>query len=214
MVKGLTLRSLPMAAIALAAAGFATLAVDKLANSPALLAHTATPTAPLSSASTAGDLPDVAIETADGTRTSFAAIGGQLRIATLFYSHCPGVCPMTIEAVRGIERQLSVEQRDRLSFVLLSLDPARDSPAALRELARERGITSPRWLLGRTSENDARQFASAAHIQYRALSDGSIDHSTAIVLVDARGRLLARTNDAGDTTELVAAVRRAFGGNP
>ena len=117
---------------------------------------------------------------------------------------------MTFAALRGIESQLTAQQRARLSFILVSLDPARDSPQTLRALAAERGVNSPRWLLGRTSEADAQAFASAAGIEFRPLSDGSIDHSTALVLVDSRGHMLARTSDTGDTSVFVGAVRRAL----
>jgi protein SCO1/2 len=210
MVKTRVLRCFQVLAVAFAVSGLVTQAVESIGHSSAMLAQVASPAAPSRSRATAADLPDVAIETADGTRTSFAATGGRVRIATMFYSHCPGVCPLTIDALRAIDRQFTAQQRARLNFVLLSLDPARDSPQALRSLAVERGLTSSRWLLGRTSESDARAFAAAAHIQYRTLSDGSIDHSTGFVLVDGQGRLLDRVSDAGDTTEFVVAVRRAL----
>ena len=216
MVKGLTLRPLPVLATAIAVAGLVAVAVDDTVGSSIqrlLQARVAAPDETSSVTSMAGELPDVAIETADGTRTSLAATGGQVRIATMFYSHCPGVCPMTIESLRGVEHQLSAEQRARLGFILLSLDPARDSPGALRSLARKHGIVSSRWVLGRTSESDARAFASAARIRYRHLSDGSIDHSSALVLIDAQGRLLARTSGEGVNTEFVTAVRSALQGS-
>lgn len=203
MVKGLTLRAIPVLAAAFAVSAVVTMTAGTMGHPLVMLPQTNTPPV-------RGDLPDVAIETAGGTHMQFASTAGQVRIATMFYSHCPGVCPMTIETLRRIEGQLSVEQRRRLGVVLLSLDPARDSPQALRTLARERGIQSPRWVLGRTSESDARAFATAAHIRYRPLSDGSIDHSTALVLLDAQGHVVARTSDAGDTSEFVETVRRAL----
>lgn len=208
MVKTQAVRCFQVLAVAFAVSALVTQAVERIGHSCAMLAQIASPAAP--SRSSAIELPDVAIETADGTHTSFGATSGRVRIATMFYSHCPGVCPLTIDALRAIDRQLTAQQRARLIFVLLSLDPPRDSPQALRSLAVERGLTSSRWLLGRTSASDARAFAAAAHIQYRTLSDGSVDHSTGFVLVDGQGRLLDRVSDAGDTTEFVAAVRRAL----
>jgi protein SCO1 len=210
MVKGVTLRSLQVLVAAFAVAGIATLAVDGMSDSVALVSPLTPSAATFRDGATHADLPDVAIEAADGSRTSFAASGGRVRIATMFYSHCPGVCPMTIDTLRALDRQLTAEQQSKLSFVLLSLDPARDAPQALHSLAVERGIDSPRWLLGRTSEREARQFAAAAHLQYRPLSDGSIDHSSTLVLVGARGQLLSRASDAGDTTEFLATVRSAL----
>jgi protein SCO1/2 len=210
MTKGLALGSIPVLAMAFAICGYVSLAIYKVHESSALLAQTPSMTPSSSSNAAMGDLPDVAIEAADGTHTSFAATAGTVRIATMLYAHCPGVCPATIEALRGIERELTPQQQKKLTFVLLSLDPARDSPQALRSLARQRGITSPRWLLGRTSEHDAQAFAAAVGLRFRSLSDGSFDHSTTLALIDPRGRLLARASDTGDTLEFVAAARHAL----
>ncbi|HEY6924347.1 MAG TPA: SCO family protein [Steroidobacteraceae bacterium] len=210
MVKSLVLRCLQVFAIAFALSSLTTLALNESNDSSSMLASLSAPTKAAPGAAVTADLPDVAMETADGSWTSFAATGGRVRIATMIYSHCPGVCPLTIDALRSIDRQLTAEQRAGLSFVLLSLDPARDSPQALRAFAAERGLSSSHWILGRTSEQDARAFAKAAHIQYRTLSDGSIDHSSAFVLVDESGRVLSRVSDEGDTTEFVAAARRAL----
>lgn len=210
MIKGLVLRCLQVFAIAFAISSLTTLALGGGGTSSSVLSDLTSPAEATPGGTVVAGLPDVAIETADGTRTSFAATGGRVRIATMLYSHCPGVCPLTIGALKGIDRQLTAQQRARLSFVLLSLDPARDSPQALRSLAVERGLTSSHWILGRTSEEDARSFAAATQIRYRALSDGSIDHSTALVLIDASGRVLDRVSDAADTTEFVAAARRAL----
>lgn len=158
-----------------------------------------------------GELPDVQIETASGERTSFAATNGRVRIATMFYAHCPGVCPMTIASLQRLESQLNPAERARVQFVLLSLDPARDSPQVLRSLARTRGIESPAWLIGRTSPQDAQRFAAAANIRYRRLSDGSVDHSSAVLLLDARGNVVSRASDADEPTSLLAALRGELG---
>jgi protein SCO1 len=210
MVKTMVLRCLQVFAIAFVLSCLATLSLDRSDHASAMLNSLTSPTETYPSTAVASELPNVAMETTDGTRTSFAATGGHVRIATMFYSHCPGVCPLTIDALKGIDRQLTAQQRTRLSFVLLSLDPARDSPQTLRSLALERGLTSSHWILGRTSEEDARSFAAFTHIRYRALSDGSIDHSSALVLLDEQGRVLARVSDEADMTEFVAAARRAL----
>src|SRR5581483_12213846 len=123
MVKGLVFRFLPLSLAAFAFGG-AVAVVTTDHGSSALRFLEGTSSVPLPAY--AGDLPDVALETSDGTRTSFAATNGHVRIATLFYSHCPGVCPMTLETLRGIEGQLTQEQRSKLNVVLISVDPSRD----------------------------------------------------------------------------------------
>jgi protein SCO1/2 len=160
---------------------------------------------PVGEIAAVGDLPNVSIQTSTGEQTTLAATNGHVRIATMFYAHCPGVCPRTLGMLRQIDARLSERQRSQLNFILLSLDPARDSPGDLRQF-----VQGPRWLVGRTSEADVRSFAAAAHIQYRSLSDGSIDHSTALVLLDEQGRVLARAGDTDNLTDFTAAVRQAL----
>jgi protein SCO1 len=156
-----------------------------------------------------GDLPDIEIETASGARTTFSATDGQVRVATLFYTHCPGVCPLTIDKLQQIAEQLPLEQRAKLNFVLLSLDPARDDPTQLRALAAERALPASHWLIGRASPAATAAFAKAVHLDYRALSDGSIDHSSSLVLLNERGRVLARATAESDLTGFVTAVQQA-----
>jgi protein SCO1/2 len=59
-----------------------------------------------------------------------------------------------------------------------------------------------------------RQVAAVLGIRYRQLADGEFNHTSALVLVDARGRILARTETLGSKPDpaFVAAVRKAVGG--
>lgn len=211
MRKILTPRVTPLLALTFALAGSVGLISRQSGDTPLVARQVAVTPAVSNVAGAVTDaLPDVAIETASGAHTHFAATDGYVRVVTLFYSHCPGVCPMTIDTLRDIDRKLSAQQRAKLHFVLLSLDPARDTPAALRTVAVEREIDSRRWLLGRTAAQDVAAVAAAARIQYRPLSDGSIDHSTALVLLDTNGRVLTRTGDVDDPAAFVTAVRAAI----
>ena len=206
MPKALAL-SLQTLVAGLAVSILIALSISQLAFRPLFAESTAWEASP---AASVGDFPDVAIESSTGTHTTFAATNGHVRVATMFYAHCPGVCPMTFQELRQIEGQLSAVQRARLNFVLLSLDPTHDSPADLRELARQHGMSGPGWLVGRTSEAETGSFAAATGIQYRHLSNGSIDHSSALVLLDEQGHIRARMADSADTANFVAAVHHAL----
>lgn len=153
---------------------------------------------------------DAPIETASGGATTFAKGAGRTRIVTMFYASCPMACPMTIGTLRKLDAELSSAERARLDVLLLSIDPARDTPGALARLAQEHRITDVRWTLARASPSDTRKLAAALGIQYRALDNGDFDHASTLVLLDAKGRMLTRSNRLGDPApEFLAAVRRA-----
>jgi protein SCO1/2 len=206
MVSALVSRYLPLSVAAFALAGMMAVGITDR-NSIAPASELTTIYAPIPAH--VGDLPDVALETAAGTRTTFAATNGHVRISSVFYSHCPGVCPALLETLRGIEEGLTQEQRSKLNFVLMSLDPTRDTPSQMRAIAAQHGIQSNRWLMGRTSPADLAAFAAAIHVRYRSLSDGSIDHSNSLVLLNEQGAVVARWSDGESLTQFDNAVRQA-----
>ena len=90
-------------------------------------------------ASPAAPLPDDSLYRLDDTLTDQAgkdftlADGrGGPRIVTMFYASCRFVCPLIVDSAKGIDRSLSATERDRLGYLLVSIDPARDDPAALK----------------------------------------------------------------------------------
>jgi len=149
------------------------------------------------------------IETADGTVTSLAATNGRVRIASLFYTHCPRMCPLTIATLQSIERTLTGAERARLAVVLLSLDPARDSPAQLAALRSERGLDGARWLLGRTAPQSVPQLSAAFATRITRSAAGGIDHTPALLLLDEHGAVLARTTNVTDIDPVFAVALRA-----
>ncbi len=100
---------------------------------------------------------------------------------------------MLFEAIKNVEAALPAESRQRLSVGLISLDPKRDTPAALKKTASQRGADETRWRLYRAEEADVRKLAATLGIQFRQLSGGEFNHSTVLILLDAQGRVIART---------------------
>ena len=57
----------------------------------------------------------------------------------------------------------------------------------MAQLAHEYRIPSP-WRLVSPQPNDLRALANVLNIQYHAREDGSINHESVLVLLDAQGR--------------------------
>lgn len=135
--------------------------------------------------------------------------GGPVLIA-MFYTSCPYMCPLIVESIRRTEHALEGDARARLRVVLVSFDSARDTPPVLNATAEMRHIDLARWTLARAEPADVRRLAAVLDVQYRALPDGSFNHSGVMTLLDADGRIAARTDMLGDVdTEFLAAVRKA-----
>jgi protein SCO1/2 len=148
-----------------------------------------------------------------GKAVAWQQMRGKPRIATMFYSSCPFMCPLIIESGKGIDKALSPAERSKLGFVLVSLDPKRDTPQALAALARKRGIDLTRWTLLRPAARDVRPLAGVLDVRYRALADGEFNHTSVLILLDAQGRILARTENIGPAPDpdFLRAVHKALG---
>jgi cytochrome oxidase Cu insertion factor (SCO1/SenC/PrrC family) len=156
----------------------------------------------------------VAFMTADGQMTNIADSNGQVRIVTMLYTHCPGLCPMSVATLQRIETQLTPAQKSRFSVIALTLDPEQDSVARLREFRASRRIDSNHWIIGRPSVEGVRQMASELGVSYRVLDDGTVDHQGAFVLLDKSGRVLVRSTETQRLDrQFLVAVQSALAGN-
>lgn len=147
-----------------------------------------------------------------GGAFDFASLRGQPRLVTMFYTSCPYMCPLIIDTARMTEHELDAPQRAKLGVLMVSFDAGRDDPAALKSQARKRKVDTTRWTLARADAAGVRKLAAILGIQYRRLDDGEFNHSSVLILLDAEGRIAARSETMGKTDpEFVAAIRKVLG---
>ena len=96
----------------------------------------------------------------------------------------------------------------------LAADPlgARDDPEALQSVARKRKLDASHWSLASPAPDNVRGVAGVLGVRYRQLADGEFNHTSALVLLDRDGRVVARTEQIGSQVdpEFVAEVRRVL----
>ena len=157
---------------------------------------------------------DLPLTDSAGRTADWQQLRGKPRLVSMFYTSCQYICPLIVQSGKAVERQLTPAQRAKLGVALISMDPARDTPEALKKVVSDRKIDAGRWLLASPRSNDVRQVAAVLGIRYRQLADGEFNHTSALVLVDAQGRILARTETLGSKPDpaFVATVRKAVGG--
>ncbi len=172
------------------------LARDPLSLAAVLVAAALALVAPAPAAELPGDsiyrLP-VALTDQAGKPATLERYRGQPVVISMFYASCPHVCPMLISTVQRMERELAPDRRGRLRVLMVSLDPDRDSPAVLAELAARHHADLARWTFAQTGAGSVRKLAALLDIQYRQLPDGEFNHATVVTLLDADGRIVAHT---------------------
>ena len=104
--------------------------------------------------------------------------------------------------------------RSKIDVLLVSIDPDHDSPDKLKIVADKRKLDTPRWTLARTEADHVRKLAAVLDIQYRALADGEFNHSSALILLDTQGRIVARSDKIGAADPALAAALQRLVATP
>ena len=127
----------------------------------------------------------------NGQPTTEAALKGQWNAVFFGFTYCPDVCPGTLQALAAASDQLGPKAKD-LRIVFISVDPDRDKPQAVKDFLS--GPTLPKTILGLTGTPEQTAAAARAYrVYYKKAGDGpdySVDHSTAVYLMDPKGRFV------------------------
>jgi protein SCO1 len=138
-----------------------------------------------------------------GTVRLLETFRGHPVLITMFYGTCPVACPLLTSDLKRLERQVPEPLRSQVRILMVSFDPARDTPSALRAIKHERGLDDARWTLASAGDDEARELAGVLNIKYRKLDNGAFFHSSVIVLLDRQGRPRARVDGADKDVSVV-----------
>jgi len=140
---------------------------------------------------------DAALTDQSGAARKLDLYRGHPVLVTLFYASCQATCPLIVDTLRATERELTEKQRAGLRVLMISSDPQRDTPAALKNLAQERHLDTTRWTLAHADAGTVRNVAALLNVQYRQLPSGEFNHSTVIALLSPRGEIEATSSTLG-----------------
>ena len=120
-----------------------------------------------------------------GQPVSLATFRGRPVVLTFAYASCHASCPLLIERLKALEAR---RPRAEVAFVVVSLDPERDTPAALAAAAAHWGL-GPRWHLLSGDPTTVRRVVRDYRVQWAPLPDGEIAHENVVAFIDRAGRL-------------------------
>lgn len=153
-----------------------------------------------------GQVPDFHLLSQTGAPFDRQSLNGKIWIADFIFTNCTGSCPRMTSRLARIQPLLAEFPDVRL--VSFSVDPKRDTPAALADYARRYRAQPGLWffLTGDQKTLDAldRRSFMLGNV------DGSLEHSTRFVLVDRQGKIRGYYGAAEDdpTPGLIVDIRR------
>ena len=85
---------------------------------------------------------DVTLTDQNGRAFHLADLRGQPVLISMFYSSCQMVCPMIFETIHATLAKGGKPAQDGVRVVMITVDPERDTPAALTSSASATGTTA------------------------------------------------------------------------
>lgn len=150
-------------------------------------AHATTPDRPL---------PDASIYLATATWTDqqgrearLADLRGQPVVLSMIYTRCGYACPTLVRDMQRIEERLPEKLRAEVHYVLISMDPAHDTPETLAQFAQTHRLAGGRWTLLTGHPADVRFLAALLGVRYQQEASGGISHTNQITVLDAEGAI-------------------------
>jgi len=139
--------------------------------------------------------------TIDGKDTT-----GRIVVADFFYTHCPSICPLMTRNMKRLQNtikkatDINGRTTELVQFISFSIDPERDSVAALKKWADRFQIDPSNWWL-LTGDKQTIYDLSLKHMNL-GVQDPKIDsafpHTDIFVLIDKNGVIRVRRDQLGN----------------
>lgn len=129
----------------------------------------------------------------EGGRISLEELRGRVVVLTGVYASCGFTCPMILGQARRAVEALSPAQREAVTVVAVSLDPARDTPEVLAGMAAAQGVSAPSFRLATGDPPTVERLLDRMGIERRRdPATGVIDHSNLFLILDRKGKVAYR----------------------
>ena len=130
----------------------------------------------------------------DGALVDEHALSERIVVLNFMFTRCPSACPRLTQLLRETFDLLPSETRRQVQFLSISVDPAHDQPAALKDFARKHRADLAAWRFARLDERDLSLLSERLAVFEPGSRAEPSAHSMAIYLFDRRGRPRQRYN--------------------
>lgn len=145
----------------------------------------------------------------NGNEIVLEDLKGNIVVVAMIYTTCQAACPRLVADMRHIEKTINVKNKDKIKFLLVSIDPETDTPAKMKQFAIDNEMDGDQWLFLASNEEDTREFAATLAVNYKRISPIDFSHSNIISLFNAQGELVYQQEGLGiDYSPTIEAIEK------
>lgn len=133
-----------------------------------------------------------------GNTFALDSLAGKNQVVVMAYTSCQHTCPILVQSMKQMYKEMTPEARAQTEFLLATLDTERDTAEVMKNFA-EHNELGDNWRLIRSSEASTRMLANTLNIKYQFADNGDINHSNLISVLDKEGRLVAQGVGVADS---------------
>lgn len=133
----------------------------------------------------------------EGRELELKELRGDVLVMVMIYTSCKAACPRLVADMRHIRERVNTEHKERVKYVLVSIDPETDTPERLKEFAKENQMDDNQWVFLRSSEENTREFAAVLAVNYKKITPIDFSHSNIISVFNTEGELVYQQEGLG-----------------
>ena len=145
----------------------------------------------------------------DGHTVTDASLRGKWTLIYFGYTHCPDACPTALQDIANAFDQLGPNQRHAVQAMFITVDPARDTPAVMKDYVA--GFNA--GIVGLTGSESAITQAEKGYRVFAAKhptkdGDYEMDHSSIIYVMDPNGRFVANFTHESSPDQIAGRLKQ------
>ena len=133
----------------------------------------------------------------NGENLEMKDLKGEVLVMVMIYTSCKSACPRLVADMRNIEKRLPENSKEKVKLVLVSIDPAVDTPKRLKSFSIDNKMDGNQWLFLRSTEENTREFAAVLAVNYKKIAPLEFSHSNIISVFNAEGELAYQQEGLG-----------------
>ena len=126
-----------------------------------------------------------------GESTKLASLRGSPRILVMLFTRCDTACPLIVEDLKEIVKDVDAKRTTKIDVSIFSLDSFRETPESLSAFSAKRKLPS-HWNLFTSNADAVAELAASLGVRYKRLPSGDFIHSNIIYYLNSNGEVVAQ----------------------